>query len=103
MDYELCNQLELQSIYKVKEKEEINKDYRHRNNIKLNKKKKEKYQEKLKKVGKVSEKDKISQRRGKIKDLLGQGLKRKDICTSLDISLKTYKRDIAFLKEQGLM
>lgn len=103
IDYELCEELGLQSIYKVKEKEEINKDYRNRNNNKLNKKKKEKYQEKLKKAGKVSERDKISQRRGKIKDLLGQGLKQKDICIKLSISKRTCINDIKFLKEQGLI
>ena len=52
---------------------------------------------------KISEKEKLSQRRAKIKDLLAQGLKRKDICLQLDISIKTYKRDISFLKEQGLI
>lgn len=36
-------------------------------------------------------------------NLLGQGLKRKNICLELDISIKTYKRDIQFLKEQGLI
>ena len=61
------------------------------------------YKEKLKLDGKVSEKEKLSQRRAKIKDLLAEGLKRKDICLQLDISIKTYKRDISFLKEQGLM
>jgi hypothetical protein len=75
------------------------KEYKRRNN-EYNKKK---YKEKLKAEGKVSEKDKISQRRGKIKDLLAKGLKRKDICLLLDISIKTYKRDISFLKEQGLI
>lgn len=75
------------------------KEYKRRENIRV----KKAYQEKLKLDGKMSEKDKISQRRAKIKDLLGQGLKRKDICLQLDISIKTYKRDISFLKEQGLM
>ena len=32
-----------------------------------------------------------------------QDFKRKDICSQLDISIKTYKRDISFLKEQGLI
>lgn len=64
---------------------------------------KKKYQEKLKSQGKLTEKEKISQRRQKIKALLEQGFKRKDICLQLDISIKTYKRDISFLKEQGLI
>ena len=64
---------------------------------------KEKYQKSLKKSGKLSEKEKISQRREKLKDLRAKGLCRKDILLELDISLKTYKRDISFLKEQGLI
>ena len=88
LDYELCERLGLQSIYKIKTRQEIEK---------------EKYQKKLKSEGKVSEKEKISQRRAKIKDLLGQGLKQKDICSQLDISKPTYVRDRNFLKEQGLI
>ena len=64
---------------------------------------KNKYQEKLEAQGKLSEKDKISQRRAKIKDLLAEGLKQKDICLTLDISKRTCIRDINYLKEQGLI
>ncbi|WP_210887016.1 hypothetical protein [Clostridium neonatale] len=64
---------------------------------------KNKYQEQLKAEGKLTEKEMISQRRLKIKDLLQEGLKRKDICSQLNISIKTYKRDISSLKEQGLV
>ncbi|MDH2475995.1 DNA-binding response regulator, partial [Clostridium perfringens] len=61
------------------------------------------YQEQLKTQGKLSEKEKISQRRQKIKDLLAEGLKQKDICTFLNISKPTYVRDRNFLKEQRLI
>ena len=61
------------------------------------------YQEKLKLEGKVSEKDKISERRAKIKDLLVEGLEQKDICLLLNISKRTYIRDRKYLKEQGLI
>ena len=54
-------------------------------------------------TAKQSEKDKIAERRAKIKDLLAQGLKQKDICSQLDISKPTYVRDRNFLKEQGLI
>ena len=64
---------------------------------------KKKYQEKLRADGKVSKKQEIEKRRKKIKALLEQDFKRKDICSQLDISIKTYKRDISFLKEQGLI
>ena len=74
-----------------------NEEYKRRNN-QYNKKK---YREQLKAQGKLTEKEKISQRREKIKDLLQEGLMRKDICLTLNISIKTYKRDIKFLKEQG--
>lgn len=61
------------------------------------------YQEKLRAEGKVSEKEKLSQRRAKIKDLLAEGLKQKDICLQLNISKDTYIRDRKYLKEQGLI
>lgn len=64
---------------------------------------KEKYKEKLKYEGKISEKEKLSQRRLKIKDLLDKGLKQKDICSQLNISKDTYIRDRKILKEQGLI
>ena len=99
LDYELCERLGLESIYKIKTQEEWNKDYYNRNSDD----RKKKYKEQLKSEGKLSEKDKISQRRVKIKDLLGQGLKQKDICSQLDISKPTYVRDRNFLKEQGLI
>ena len=72
-------------------------EYKRRENIRG----KKNYQKKLKDEGKLTEKEKISQRREKIKDLLAKGLMRKDICLTLDISIKTYKRDIKFIKEQG--
>ena len=50
-----------------------------------------------------AKKQEIEKRRKKIKALLEQDFKRKDICSQLDISIKTYKRDISFLKEQGLI
>lgn len=75
------------------------KEYKRRNN-EYNKKK---YKEKLKLEGKVSEKEKISQRREKIKALLEQGFKQKDICLQLNISKDTYIRDRKYLKEQDLI
>ena len=64
---------------------------------------KNKYQRKLKSEGKISEKEKLSQRRAKIKDLLAEGLKQKDICSQLNISKDTYIRDRRYLREQGLI
>ncbi|MDU4379794.1 MAG: hypothetical protein E7I57_10310 [Anaerococcus vaginalis] len=64
---------------------------------------KNKYQRMLKLEGKISEKEKLSQRRVKIKDLLAEGLEQKDICLQLNISKRTYIRDRQYLKEQGLI
>lgn len=89
-----------------------NKEYRRRKKLRDSEyqrkvydrqKAKEKYQEKLKSQGKLPKRAEVLERRKKIKDLLGQGLSRKDIYTFLNISLKTYKRDIRYLKEQGLI
>ena len=78
----------------------ISKDeYKRRENIRGIKN----YKKKLEVQGKLSEKDKISQRRVKIKDLLDKGLKQKDICSTLNISKRACIRDISYLKEQGLI
>lgn len=66
-------------------------------------KRKQAYQEQLKLEGKQTEKDKISCRRQKIKDLLSKGLKQKDICIQLDISKRTCLYDIKYLQEHGLI
>lgn len=63
----------------------------------------EKYQKQLKIQGKLSVKEKISQRREKIKDLLGKGLSEKNIYIKLRISKRTCINDIKYLKEQGLI
>ena len=99
LDYELCEELGLESIYKIKTRKEIEKDYYKRNSDD----KKKKYQEKLRADGKVSEKEKLAQRREKIKALLEQGFKQKDICLLLNISKPTYVRDRNYLKEQCLI
>ena len=71
--------------------------------IRKNIRNKKAYEEKLKSEGKVSKKDKISQRRAKIKDLLDKGLSQKEIYLSLNISKRTCINDIKYLKEQGLI
>ena len=64
---------------------------------------KNRYLEQLQVQGKLTEKDKISRRRQKIKDLLAEGLEQKDICLRLNISKRTYIRDRKYLREQGLI
>ena len=94
----LINLLEISDEEQKEMKTIISKEEYKRRNNQYNKKK---YREQLKAQGKLTEKEKISQRREKIKDLLQEGLMRKDICLTLNISIKIYKRDIKFLKEQG--
>ncbi|MFY8264770.1 DNA-binding response regulator [Clostridium perfringens] len=83
-------------------------EYKRRENIRGKKnydseKAKKIYQEKLKSQGKLTEKDRISQRREKILNLLGEGLKQKEIYTLMKISKRTCINDVNFLKGQGLI
>ena len=78
-------------------------EFKRRKNLRDREYQKNKYQEKLRADGKVSEKDKISQRREKIKALLEQGFKQKEIYLSLNISKRTCINDIKYLKEQGVI
>lgn len=78
----------------------ISKDeYRRRDRVYQRKK----YENKLKEQGKKTEKEKILNRRKKIKDLLQKGLKQKDICQLLSISKRTCIDDVKYVKEQRLL
>lgn len=74
-------------------------EYKRRENIRG----KKNYQKKLKLEGKISKKEQVKLRRKKIKDLLVEGLKQKDIYSQLDISKRTCINDIKYLKEHGLI
>lgn len=88
LDYELCEKLGLESIYKIKTKQEIDKDY---------------YKKKLKSEGKMSKKKELEQTREKIKSLKEKGFKNKDICIELDLAESTLKRHITYMKKNGLL
>ncbi|MDG6880436.1 hypothetical protein Cp4447_02134 [Clostridium perfringens] len=103
LTWEQCEELGLDSIYKPKTKEQIDKDYYKKNSKAKIEKAKNKYKEELKAKGKLSKKEEVSQRRVKIKDLLAEGLTQKDICLQMNISKITYIRDRKALKEQGLI
>lgn len=103
LSWEKCEELELQSIYKPKTREEWDRDYYKRNSKTKINKSKEQYKNSLKAKGKLTKKEEVSQRRAKIKDLLDEGLKQKDICLRLGITKLTYIRDRKILKEQGLI
>ncbi|PWX70227.1 replication protein, partial [Clostridium perfringens] len=103
LSWEQCEEIGLDSIYVTKTREQIDKDYYKRNSQIKKKKSKDNYKKERKAKGKLSKKEEINQRRKKIIDLLGKGLKRKKICDTLSISIETYKRDLRVLKEQGLI
>lgn len=88
LDYELCERLELESIYKIKTRQEIEKDY---------------YKKKLKSEGKMSKREELEQTRAKIKSLKEKGFKNKDICIELDLAESTLKRHITYMKKNGLL
>ena len=93
----LINLLEITEEEQKEMKTIISKDeYKRRKKLRNTKA----YENKLKTQGKLSEKEKLLQRRIKIKDLLAKGLKQKDICSQLNISKDTYLRDRKYLKEQ---
>lgn len=70
------------------------KEYKRRNN-EYNKKK---YKEKLKEEGKLTKKEQINIQREKIKALLQQGFKQKDIAIQLDIPSRTIERRVKELR-----
>ena len=100
IDYELCEKLGLESIFKIKTRQEIEKDYYKRNS----QNKKKKYQEKLKETGKMTKKEELKITREKIKSLRKQGLKNREIMIMLGISsTTTFERHISYLKKNGLI
>lgn len=64
---------------------------------------KQKYLKKLEDSGEKTKKTKIKERQKKVLALMQQGLKQKEISTKLNISLRTCKYDIQYLKENNLM
>ena len=76
-----------------------NEEYKRRNN-EYNK---NKYKKKLKELGKMTKQEELDVLRKKIKALREKGLKNKDIAESLNIPLKTLKRHITYMKQNGLL
>lgn len=103
LDWDLCTQLGLESIYKPKTKQEIDRDYHNKNKDKRNQAKKQKYMKKLRNQGTISKQESISILRQKIKDLREQGLKNKDIAEQLNVPVKSIERHITFMKKNGLL
>ena len=103
LDYELCERLGLESIYKTKTQEEWNRDYYKRNSEVRREVRKVDYREKLKLQGKITKKEELELLRAKIKSLRAKGLKNNEICIELDIPQSTLKRHITYMKKNGLL
>ncbi|ELC8368283.1 DNA-binding response regulator [Clostridium perfringens] len=103
LDYEFCEKLGLQSLFKVKTKEEVNKDYYKRNINKVKKINKEAYEKNIKNQGKVSKKEEIEILRKKIKTLKQEGFKNREISDQLNIPVKSLERHITFMRKNGLL
>ena len=62
-----------------------------------------KYHEQLKAQGKLTQKEKISKMREKIKSLKEKGFKNKEIALMLKVPIKTLERHITYIKKNGLL
>lgn len=103
LTWEQCILLGLESIYKPKSKEQIDKDYYKRNSKQKITKAKEKYKNELKAKGKLSKKEELKILRQKIKALRDKGFKNKEISIDLNIPIKTLERHITYMRKNGLM
>ncbi|MGL4874005.1 MAG: helix-turn-helix domain-containing protein [Clostridium sp.] len=97
LNYKLCEVIGLESIYKVKSKEDRNKDYYNKSNSILLEKKKEKY------VKKDTKKQEILKQKKRIKNLREKGLKNKDIASRLKLGKSTVERYITEMKKEGVL
>lgn len=100
LSWEKCEELELQSIYKPKTREEWDRDYYKKNSKTKINKSKEQYKNSLKEKGRLSKKEELEILRQKIKSLLNKGFSQKEIAISLDIPLRTIQRRISEIKKQ---
>ena len=88
------------SEVKKQRKDIRNKDYYENNKDYYKEYFKEKYKNKLKENGKKSRDKQNDEIRAKIKDLLAEGLKQKDIAEKLNLGISTIKRHIKYLKSE---
>ena len=120
LNFDFCSKIGLHSMYKPKDKKDINFDYYKRNSNNLNKKNKkhyydsnyytnnkEKFKEKNKKnyeknlvnSKKLSKKEKIELEVEKIKELMTRGYTKKQVSEELNISIETVKRRYRIIKK----
>lgn len=94
-------QNEMEQLKILINKNEKNKRRREKykeNKIEISKRRKEEYKNKLKQQGKLSREEQNTLIREKIKSLLDEGFKQKDIALQLDIGIATVKRHIKYIK-----
>lgn len=97
------NEMEqLKILIDVDEKNKRRREKYKKNKDEISKKRKEEYKNKLKKQGKLSKQEQLQITYGKIKSLLDEGFKQKDIALQLGIGLRTVKTHIKYIKENGL-
>ena len=97
--------LEMEQMETLKNKEIILKNKRaeyQKNKEIISEKRKEYYQNKLKNQGKLSKQEQLEEIYTKIKSLLAEGLKQKDISIQLNIKPRTLKRYIKYIKESSM-
>lgn len=88
---------------KLKNKRVKNQEYYKTNKENLNEMKREKYKNKLKIDGKMSRSEKNNLIREKIKSLLAEGFTQKEIALQLDITTRTVRNHIKYIKENELL
>ncbi|MBI6089044.1 response regulator transcription factor [Clostridium perfringens] len=86
---------------KKRRKNIANKEYYEENREVINEKKKKKYRDNLEKEGKLTKEQQLQITYKKIKSLLEQGLKQKEIAIQLKLGIATVKRHIKFIKENS--
>jgi hypothetical protein len=92
LDIDLDEQKHMQTIISEVE-------YKRRKKIRDRIYQKKEYEKKLKSNSKKTKKQQIKERRQKIKSLMDQGFKQSYIADFLDVSLRTIKSDIKYLRE----
>lgn len=93
------NEMEqLKILIDVDEKNKRKRKKYKENKIEISKRRKEEYKNKLKQQGKLSREEQNTLIREKIKSLLDEGFKQKDIALQLDIGIATVKRHIKYIK-----
>lgn len=93
------NEMEqLKILINVYEKNKRRRKKYKENKIEISKRRKEEYKNKLKQQGKLSREEQNTLIREKIKSLLDEGFKQKDIALQLDIGIATVKRHIKYIK-----